>query len=558
MAKPGSARTGPDVELKWEWFFWDVRTDEESFGKRQLNTGGYENKGKKCALSIGDEGGEVLVRHIEPKGIGELTFDQAGQTVSVKLVPPAGHDSVRSADPDSDSPKATALWNWWCEIQMRELLFQQLEIDADGYFNVTGGKFFDNGTEETIVGIEYDLYTCFVPKSDRDEGLAPHGYLKVFPRHRPKGAKRDKQIVQVDWRFDIFRPNEKRATNLKSMKSHYKGKGKAGKELRNALRNDPDKKRKPWTEKKTYDRKKFDKPFLVIHITDGPRFESQLQTLTSGAAIHYLVCLNGHVVKIVEDAKGCYHAGWENVAVWRDFVWDGKIDCNRTSIGIEHLGAAGVKWPQAEIDGSVRIAKRICEAHKIAPCNVIRHRDLGGSVSGVHVEGKECPGTEAPWWAYQKEGVSLWPLGARAGEIAPTFPTGDAFFHGIFDVETLTFMDDELKDPDNTPANETKQKAAIKELKGYLKLIGYWVTKKNGSNEDVYDTAAEHCVEMCQERFMIAPSKEKGEPDKMPTKAGKVDRETAKVIWAVCQHTSANLPGIQARTSNTVPTDPQQ
>lgn len=546
MAKPGSVRTGPDVELKWEWFFWDVRTEEESFGKRQLNTGGYENKGKKCTVSFDGESGEVLVRHIDPKGIGELTVDQKGQTVSLKLVPPLGHDSGGPADPESDSPKATALWNWWCEIQMRELLFKELEIDADGYFKVTGSKFFDNGAEESITDIEYDLHTCFVPKSDRDEGLAPHGYIKVFPRHRPKGAKRDKQIVQVDWRFDIFRPNDKRAINLSSMKRHYKSQGKTGKALQSALRNDPDGKRKSWTSKKLYNRDIFTSPFLVIHITDGPRFESQLQTLTSGAAIHYLVCLNGHVVKIVEDSKGCFHAGWENKNAWRDFVFDGRrTNCNKTSIGIEHLGAAGVEWPQAEINGSVRIAKRICFKHTIAPCDVIRHRDLGGIINKVHVRGKECPGTEAPWWAYQEEGVALWPFGARADDPALTFPVGDAFFHGIFDV--VPFMDDKLIDTKSTPENEAKQKAAIKELKVYLTLIGYWVTKRNKPHKGVYDTAAQHCVRMCQERFMIAPSKELKAPDKMPTEVGKVDRETAKVIWAVCKHTDPDLPPLQTR-----------
>jgi len=318
--------------------------------------------------------------------------------------------------------------------------------------------------------------------------------------------------------------------------------------LKEAERTDVDNKKAPWEkdDNRVHDRQKFTSPFLVIHITDGPRFESQLQTLTSTAAIHYLVCLNGHVVKIVEDSKGCYHAGWEDKAAWRDFVFGGDVDCNRTSIGIEHLGAAGVVWPEAETKGSVRIAKRICDAHTIAPCNVIRHRDLGGSVSGVHVHGKECPGTEAPWWAYQKAGVSLWPLGTRPGETALVFPTADRFFHGIFDV--VTFMDDSLVGPDKTPANEAKQKAAIKELKGYLTLIGYWVTKKNKSNEEIYDRGAEHCVEMCQERFMIAPSKEIPAPDKMPAKVGKVDRETAKVIYAICQHTSSEvLPPLQTR-----------
>ena len=459
------------------------------------------------------------------------------------------------ADPDSDSPKASAKWNRVWEIQMRELRFPGLKLDADGYLEVEGGSFrIDDKVSHKIDGIDYDLHACHVDETEAEDGLAPHGYAKVYPRVFSKKLKKDVQKVEVDWRYDVFRPTRERKALYEHGDYYFKKlfprardrkalTDDQRKALKKAEREDADNKKIPWEDKKLYDRGRFTAPFLVIHITDGPRFESQLQTLTSDAAIHYLVCLNGHVVKIAEDAKGCYHAGWHNVAVWRDFVWGGKINCNKTSIGIEH--AAGKEWPEAEIAGSVRIAKRICEGHQIPPCAVVRHRDLGGSSGGVHVAGKECPGTEAPWGRYMDHGVTLWPLGTRDGESEVQFPSADGFFHGIFDV--VTFIDDTLSGTEKTPANEAKQKAAIKELKGYLTLIGYWVTKTNKSNEDKYDAAATHCVRMCQERFMIGRSKETGDPKLMPRELGRVDRATAKVIYAVCQHRLPVLPPLQTR-----------
>lgn len=508
----------PIILLEWDFRFWDVRKDADSFGERQINRGGYENTKVTSEVSLDGGSKTVKVHFCKFEGIGALTADHRGKTVTLVLVPPAGHDSGGPADPDSDSPRASAKWNSFFEIQMRKLLFKDRAIDDDGYFKVDGAKF--------------DLIPCHVDKTDADNGLAPHGHARIHRRAFSKKDKQDVQKIEVDWLYDVFRPTPARLCNAAAVKKHYKGD-------RAKMAADPDGKKKVWEDDKVYDRGKFSDPYLVIHITTGNRFESQLQQLTTGAAIHYLVCLNGHVVKIVEDSKGCYHAGWKKgfLAGWRDYVFGGTFNANRTSIGIEHLGTATAKWPEEEIAGSIRIAKRICAAHGIPPCAVIRHRDLAVK-KGLHVTGKLCPGTAVPWARYQDDGVTLWPMGVREGETEPTFPTGDAFFHGIFDL--VTFIDDKLSGAEKTPENVAKQKAAIRELKGYLTLIGHWVIKKNKSNEDIYDDSAKDCVDMCQEKFMIARGKK-------PKRAGECDRETAKVIYAVCQHSDPVLPPLQTR-----------
>jgi hypothetical protein len=177
----------------------------------------------------------------------------------------------------------------------------------------------------------------------------------------------------------------------------------------------------------------------------------------------------------------------------------------------------------------------------------VRHRDLGvfdeDKPAGrqqrreyrLHLDGKNCPGNALPWNRFQLEGLTLWAFGAGPGEVPLPPPTGTDFFHGIFDIVT-DFMDE----PVTGTANIQVQKDAIGELKDFLELIGYWVIKGDGSNRTVYDKSAKHSVKMCQQRFELASG--------MTVKSeGRVDIETAKVIWAVCQHTAPVLPPLQTR-----------
>jgi len=175
-----------DITLEWDFAFWDVRVDEASFGERQINRGGYENSKKKSAVSLDGESEIVEVRFsrvkikkklVPPQGIGAILADHKGKTVTLKMKPPADHDSGGPADPNSVNPKASAKWNKYFEIQMRELRFKGLELDEDGYLKVDGGKFDNNGKVNTIAGVKFDLYACFVDSAEAQNGLAAHGYV---------------------------------------------------------------------------------------------------------------------------------------------------------------------------------------------------------------------------------------------------------------------------------------------------------------------------------------------------------------------------------------------
>lgn len=630
----GSVRKDPPhIHLFWRFFFWDVRLNVDNFGVHMLNSGGFEPSGtgrKNAAVSLEGHAKSVDVRFMrrrnkKKKGdkdgvpIGEILTDLPVSTTSVtlKLQPPADHNSGQPAGPTINSPRDDAKWNGNFQVQMRPIEFRDLKLDADGYFVVDTGLFFDNAPEGTAFKPgedtrkskrKYAMHTAFVDPSDRAEGLAPNAYLKIYPRQKRR-KKPDYQLIEVDWLFDVLRPTNEKMYMPKALADHYKNtirkktkyktlseeeKKAVDEQVKQANDSDPEGLRRNWFAQKIEKnvRGDFNEPFLVMHITTGNRVESAIWTLSGDAAIHYICCLNGHVIKMVEDSAGCHHAGWKDQAKWRDFQWGGSISVNKTSIGIEHVGVAGNTWPDDQVKGSVRIAKVICahKPHSIAPVNVLRHRDLGGARKGAHEWGKSCPGSAAPWWAYQEAGVGIWPKGLRAGDPAVTVPTGPSFFEGVFDlVDEMTptrelrivpseklkqeyrdkgkkppksivttskgpsgkYLNGPLKDP--TPDNIAAQKRALVELKGYLTRIGYHPTDGDGKTAEDWTLSTMHCVAMCQQRFMIAPNTENAAaggqhgPFAMPLFESHVCRDTAEIIWRVCQHDTTVLPDLKLR-----------
>lgn len=347
---------------------------------------------------------------------------------------------------------------------MRDLLFKGLVIDENGCFQVTGGLLRVRDETTTFAGKDFDIVAHHVPDDDADKGLAPHGYIKLHPPKYDRRKKQHSQLIEVDCLFDVFRPTADSRKRLPdNKKNHYLKKlypntprsaltDAQAEALKAAEKADADNVKQPWQDRRTYDRGKFTDPFLVIHVTGDADIEAQIQQLTTWASIHYIVCWNGHVIKILEDSRGAYHAGWSPSyqegfrAGWRDYTFGGAYDANRTSIGIEHLAGDDTVWPKEQENGSVRLIRRVCDEHGIPPCSVVRHRDLGvfdeDRAAGktqrrrfrLHLDGKNCPGESLPWRRFQLEGLTLWPYGLRRGETPTPPPTGTDFFHGIFDI----------------------------------------------------------------------------------------------------------------------------
>jgi hypothetical protein len=114
--------------------------------------------------------------------------------------------------------------------------------------------------------------------------------------------------------------------------------------------------------------------FIVIHIAQGSYSGtiSWFQDPRANASAHYVVGRGGQVAQCVRNEDVAWHAG--------------NWTYNTKSIGIEHAGFAGAKWPASMYRSSARLSARLCKRFNIpVDHHIIRHR----SVPGVATR---CPG----------------------------------------------------------------------------------------------------------------------------------------------------------------------
>jgi N-acetyl-anhydromuramyl-L-alanine amidase AmpD len=314
---------------------------------------------------------------------------------------------------------------------------------------------------------------------------------------------------------------------------------------------------------------------LVLHITSGPRVESAIQKFLSPnkrSGIHYIVDLDGHVVKLMEERFATFHAGFKDnrdkdkdktgrvigATKLRENGWRlqsysskwGIKDCGKSSsvfkqsIGIEHQIGLKTPFPKGMIAGCVRLVEQIVNHFGIEPWNVIGHADVialkgknrlpkGGGRWAVEEFTKACPGLDFPWKALQdfetKDGtrrpLSLGPAHGMAEEPKATI------YGGVF--QHLAFIDD-------APPNDTVksiQTQAIEAMQKDLRRMGFWcpgwkstprkrVTDSETYGElnfGVYDNATHGAVRLFQRRCMIPRG------DKV-SKQGRADLITAQRI----------------------------
>jgi N-acetyl-anhydromuramyl-L-alanine amidase AmpD len=158
----------------------------------------------------------------------------------------------------------------------------------------------------------------------------------------------------------------------------------------------------------------------------------------SGLGTHYIVDLDGHVLKLADEREATNHT---NVSAWR-----GRDDIALHSIGIEHVhdrSQRGV-FPDAQIRASLDLVKRIVNEHGIRPCDVVGHADvrcittkeaakspdvgarkrLGGNVLNPN-ERKTCPGVRFEWARFEAAGLALSPVPAAAATANYAFFVAD-------------------------------------------------------------------------------------------------------------------------------------
>lgn len=161
---------------------------------------------------------------------------------------------------------------------------------------------------------------------------------------------------------------------------------------------------------------------LVLHYTDMVDARAALNILTDPVAkvsAHYLVDVDGRVVRLVAEDRRAWHAG---VA-----VWNAVTDINACSIGIEiqnagHSAAPDATpepYPAAQIAALIGLIHDIRSRHAVPDRRVLGHSDVAPGR-------KQDPGAHFPWDRLAAAGIGIWassePSLPKQREAAATMP----------------------------------------------------------------------------------------------------------------------------------------
>lgn len=140
---------------------------------------------------------------------------------------------------------------------------------------------------------------------------------------------------------------------------------------------------------------------LLLHYTGMPDAGQAIRRLCDPQAkvsAHYVIDLDGSVLRLVPEAKRAWHAG---VSCWKD-----ARDINARSVGIEIVNPGhefGYRpFQLAQMDALVELAKDIKARHDIPPERVLGHSDVAPTR-------KQDPGELFDWFRLGVEGVAVWP-----------------------------------------------------------------------------------------------------------------------------------------------------
>jgi N-acetylmuramoyl-L-alanine amidase len=143
--------------------------------------------------------------------------------------------------------------------------------------------------------------------------------------------------------------------------------------------------------------------YLILHYTGTPTAFEALRLLQGGdpahqVSAHYLVDVDGTVMRLVDENMRAWHAGKSS--------WEGEEDINSCSIGIEIQNPGHehgyVPFPPEQMQAVTQLCRGIMERHHILPHHVIAHSDIAP-------ERKEDPGELFPWKDLAEQGIGIWP-----------------------------------------------------------------------------------------------------------------------------------------------------
>lgn len=144
-----------------------------------------------------------------------------------------------------------------------------------------------------------------------------------------------------------------------------------------------------------------DPDLIIIHYTDMTSCEEALARLCDPEAkvsAHFLISKTGVLYQLVDPNYRAWHAGKS--------TWEGKLDINNTSIGIEldNFGHSfgPESFPEDQITVLLHLLKELTQTYQIPSHRVLGHSDIAPLR-------KQDPGDLFPWHVLAKAGFGLWP-----------------------------------------------------------------------------------------------------------------------------------------------------
>jgi N-acetyl-anhydromuramyl-L-alanine amidase AmpD len=261
---------------------------------------------------------------------------------------------------------------------------------------------------------------------------------------------------------------------------------------------------------------------IVLHRTDAPTIGSTLSNfITKPVNAHYVVDVDGHVVKMVFEADQASHAG-------PGAQWRGEQPVNAFSVGIEIVNDGG-RFPAPQMTGSIRLIQELMEEFRIPRRRVLAHCEVhplkpDDEDPNLLINARlPCPGPDFDWPMLEKLRLAATPFQLQV------LRRYEHFFEE-FPNEALVFRNSD---------RGSRYGRAGRTHDGYLRLIttlqsdlqdiGYEGVPPEEVGE--YGIRTVRIVERFQARYFTGNRSPSGHPRR--PKFGEVDRGTASAIRGV-------------------------
>ncbi|HEX6749580.1 MAG TPA: S8 family serine peptidase [Longimicrobium sp.] len=233
---------------------------------------------------------------------------------------------------------------------------------------------------------------------------------------------------------------------------------------------------------------------IVVHHTAGSQASSAINTFLAahGNSAHYVVDVDGQIVKMVHESDTAFHAGTSH--------WGGRDSVNEFSVGIEIVNATG-PYPAAQMTAVLDLLQRIRAGFTtIAARSVVGHSDIAtcpskGCMSTTPRQlGRKStdPGVEFDWPQVEALGIGLIPNATR------TLGAGDyqGYFAATPALPALRRGDNDASQVYGGARRPAIPSGVIAELQQDLRDTGYWCP-----GTGVFDAPTEKALMVFHEHF---------------------------------------------------------